>query len=212
MPGAGSSQSSTKRRPHGTARWRRRRQGRTAPPHQGWHAHRGASGRGREWAGLRDRQTEGRSEAPPENASAEVWGKRRSLGPRPPTFPPHPPHAPKSGAAFLLPLNLRSVGGSRTRICSCFAMAPEADAIRETAQSGGAPATAICWLGTEDYGGAGSAELYDGASARLLYRDTCRAVTGSVGLPLGQQLRVSQLTQPHTSRRGHAHCDPWRPT
>lgn len=52
------------------------------------------------------------------------------------------------------PLNLRSVGGSRTKICSCFAMAPEADAIGETAQSGGAPAAAVCWLGAGD-GGAG---------------------------------------------------------
>lgn len=34
------------------------------------------------------------------------------------------------------PLNLRSEGGSRTRICSCFAMAPEADAIGDSAERG----------------------------------------------------------------------------
>lgn len=58
------------------------------------------------------------------------------------------------------PLNLRSEGGSRTRICSCFAMAPEADAIGDSAaQSGGAPAAAVRWRGRGDGGGAGSAEL-----------------------------------------------------
>ncbi|XP_032731658.1 uncharacterized protein LOC116878370 [Lontra canadensis] len=46
-------------------------------------------------------------------------------------------------------------------------MAPEADAIGETAQSGGAPAAAVCWLGAGNDGGAGSSELYDGASSRL---------------------------------------------
>ncbi|XP_077756078.1 uncharacterized protein LOC144315438 [Canis aureus] len=47
-------------------------------------------------------------------------------------------------------------------------MAPEADAIGETAQSGGAPAAAVCWLGAGGGGGGGggSAELYDGAGSR----------------------------------------------
>lgn len=55
-----------------------------------------------------------------------------------------------------LPLNLRSEGGSRTRICSCFAMAPEADAIGDSAERGRARGSLA---GAGDGVGAGSAEL-----------------------------------------------------
>lgn len=111
------------RRPRGTARWRRRCRPRP-PPHSG--APRDASG----LAG------QGRSEAPPENG-VPVWGRGCPLGPaadQPTTTArPTPPHPEWALPSHCLPLNLRSVGGSRTRICSCFAMAPEADAIGETA-------------------------------------------------------------------------------
>lgn len=49
------------------------------------------------------------------------------------------------------PLNLRSEAGSRTRICSCFAMAPRRMP-SETAQSRGAPAAAAV-RGGGDWGG-----------------------------------------------------------
>lgn len=57
-----------------------------------------------------------------------------------------------------LPLNLRSEGGSRTRICSCFAMAPEADAIGDSAERGRARGGGSL-AGAGDGVGAGSAEL-----------------------------------------------------
>lgn len=81
VPGAGSSAGSTRRRPRGTARWRRR-QGRAPPPRPGRHAHRGlASGQERERAWAPGRATEGRSEAPRENESTGAWGRGRSVGP-----------------------------------------------------------------------------------------------------------------------------------
>lgn len=56
---------------------------------------------------------------------------------------------------------MRSEGGSRTRICSCFAMAPEADAIGDSAERGRARGGGGggSLAGAEDGGGAGSAEL-----------------------------------------------------
>lgn len=57
---------------------------------------------------------------------------------------------------------MRSEGGSRTRICSCFAMAPEADAIGDSAERGrarGDGGGGGSLAGAEDGGGAGSAEL-----------------------------------------------------
>lgn len=79
------------------------------------------------------------------------------------------------------PLNLRSVGGSRTRICSCFAMAPEADAIGETAESGGAPAAAGRWLRA---GGGGAARPGSTRGQRSAPEpDAHRCVAGSEGRP-----------------------------
>lgn len=206
VPGAGSSAGSTRRRPRGTARWRRRRQGRAPPPRPGRSAHRGAGGQERERAPARDRPAQGPSEAPPENESAGAWGRGRSREPRPQTFPPHPsstpnpalcpPHPSQGLPSSCLPLNLRSVGGSRTRICSCFAMAPEADAIGETAQSGGAPAAEVCWLGTM----AATAQPSSTMGPVHGSRTPTPAAGRLLSSPLGQQLGVSQLTQPHTSR------------
>lgn len=93
MPGAGSSAGSTRRRPRGTARWRRR-QDRAPPPLPGRSAHRDAGGQGRERARARGRPAESRSEVPPEDGSAGAWGRGRSLGPRPQTFPPRPSSTP----------------------------------------------------------------------------------------------------------------------
>lgn len=101
----------------------------------------------------RSRRAEGRSGAQPENGKCRAVGEGTLTRGQPPTFPRPPPPTlnlavrpshPGQLPSPCLPLNLRSVGGSRTRICSCFAMAPEADAIGETAQSGGAPAAAVC--------------------------------------------------------------------
>lgn len=116
-----------------------------------------------------------------------------------------PPAPPRAAALSLLPLNLRSVGGSRTRICSCFAMAPEADAIGETAQSGGAPAAAVCWLGAGDDGGAGSAELYDGASSPLPNPRRLPLCGRATGPPAGSAaLGLTTDSTPHQPPRPRA--------
>lgn len=115
-----------------------------------------------------------------------------------------------------LPLNLRSEGGSRTRICSCFAMAPEADAIGDSAERGrarGGGSLAGAWgVGRTTVAARARRSSRTGPGSRVPKLRACCSAAGSGGLLSGQQLRVSQLTQPHTSRRGHAHCDPRLPT
>lgn len=151
-----------------------------------------------------DRAEPGERAGPRAPPRAEVRGR----GPRPgaaPRTPPVPPGLP----CACLPLNLRSVGGSRTRICSCFAMAPEADAIGDSAERGRARGGGLGW-GRGTAAPARPSSMKGQRTAPEPRRPPlCR---GPPGRPLGQQLRVSQLTQPHTSRRGHAHCDPRRPT
>lgn len=87
---------------------------------------------------------------------------------------------------------MRSEGGSRTRICSCFAMAPEADAIGDSAERGRARGGGSL-AGAGDGGGAGSAELWDRGQAHDSRSSApcCRAA-GPEGRLSGQQLRVSQ--------------------
>lgn len=136
-------------------------------------------GAGQPRAGARFRP---RMAVPGRGGGVAPWGpgRRHSLHAHHPLqIKPSARRKPVCGCLLpCLPLNLRSVGGSRTRICSCFAMAPEADAIGETAQSGGAPAAAAaCWLAGDD-GGDGSAELYAGVSSRLPHPDACRYEAG----------------------------------
>lgn len=100
------------------------------------------------------RRAEGRS-----GAAAPTFGPGVGEGSaaRPPRRRPPAP-APLGRVPASLPLNLRSEGGSRTRICSCFAMAPEADAIGDSAERGRARGGGSL-AGAGDGGGAGSAEL-----------------------------------------------------
>lgn len=126
--------------------------------------------------------------------------------------PPHPTPSRMGAALSLLTFEFEVCGWVENQDLLVLRHGPGGGRHRRDSVERGRARGGGLLAGGGDDGGAGWAELFDGTRPRLSNPYACRCVAGSVGHPLRQQLRASQLTLPHSSRRGHAPCDPRRHT